>query len=525
MRIYLEIDGVLLNCDSDTRAAYSIELIDYITNEFDCYWLTTHCKGDVTPAIDYLAKYFPAETIEKLKTIKPTYWEDLKTEGIDFDENFLWLDDYPFQAELSVLEHFGVADSIYKVNLRNENELLTVLNHLKGIVEKKRQRRRKTMLTCLIIIAGIVLSKVIWMTIFNWNIKDFETEKNDILKRRNYLIEQVVVEPQDLLNKMPAAVGPQFQGEWALYSASMLSASLTNIAHIYPETRHESLQNIDRLIQIVMSPELRQYDTDRWGEDALETLEGDESHISYISHLAWMISGYKQLGGDNKYDRLYKQLCETMNRRILQSPNLNLQTYPGESIYVPDMLVAIVALSNYSKQNNGEYWTTVHSWLQLMQKDWIDEKSGQIASFIPDGYIWIGKLPAKGSYSALSCYYLTFVDEEFAKDQYEILKKNFYQKRLIAGFREYYDTKCLLGFDIDAGPILFNLSPTGTAFGIGPATYFEDWEARKGILKTAELAGFTVSKKKQRHYMLANVALVGEAITLAMRTACKWEVE
>ena len=89
-------------------------------------------------------------------------------------------------------------------------------------------------------------------------------------------------------------------------------------------------------------------------------------------------------------------------------------------------------------------------------------------------------------------------------------------------FREYYDKKCLMGFDIDAGPIIFNLSPTGTAFGIGPATYFEDWEARKGMLKTAELAGFTVSKKNQKHYLLANVALVGEAITLAMRTATEW---
>lgn len=522
MNLYLDIDGVLLNHDSDTKANYSIELIDYITNEFDCYWLTTHCKGDATPAIESLSDYFPAETIEKLKTIKPTYWEDLKTEGIDFDKNFIWLDDYPFQAELSVLEHFGASNSIYKVDLRNENELLTVLNHLKGIVEKKRQRRRNAIITCLILLAVLIVSKTLWMTISNWNLDNFETEKNDILKRRNYLIEKVVVEPQELLNKMPAAVGPQFQGEWALYSASMLSASLTNIAHIYPETKQESIQNIDKLIQIVMSPELRQYDTDRWGEDPLETLDGDESHISYISHLAWMISGYKQLGGDKKYDKLYKQLCKTMNRRILQSPNLNLQTYPGEFIYVPDMLVAIVALANYSKQNNGEYWPTVNSWLKLMQNDWIDEKSGQIASFIPDGEVWTGKLPAKGSYSSLSCYYLTFVDEEFAKEQYDILKKNFYQKRFITGFREYYDKKCLLGFDIDAGPILFNLSPTGTAFGIGPATYFKDWEARKGMLKTAELAGFTVSNKNQRHYLLANVALVGEAITLAMRTATEW---
>ena len=165
MHLYLDIDGVLLNHDSDTRANYSIELIDYITNEFDCYWLTTHCKGDITPAIDYLSDYFPAETVEKLKTIKPTYWEDLKTDGIDFDKNFIWLDDYPFQAELSVLEHFGASDSIYKVDLRNENELLAVLNHLKGIVEKKRKRRRNTIITCLILLAVIIVSKTLWMTI------------------------------------------------------------------------------------------------------------------------------------------------------------------------------------------------------------------------------------------------------------------------------------------------------------------------------------------------------------------------
>ena len=115
-----------------------------------------------------------------------------------------------------------------------------------------------------------------------------------------------------------------------------------------------------------------------------------------------------------------------------------------------------------------------------------------------------------------------WITKEEVLETYEILKKNFYQKRFITGFREYYDKKCLLGFDIDAGPILFNLSPTGTAFGIGPATYFEDWEARKGMLKTAELAGFTVGNKDQRHYLLANVALVGEAITLAMRTATEW---
>ena len=64
MHLYVDIDGVLLNYDSDTRADYSIEFIDYITFEFDRYWQSTHCKGDTTTAIEYLSDYFPAETIK-----------------------------------------------------------------------------------------------------------------------------------------------------------------------------------------------------------------------------------------------------------------------------------------------------------------------------------------------------------------------------------------------------------------------------------------------------------------------------
>ena len=523
MKLYIDIDGVLLNYETDTRADHSVELIDYITKEFDCYWLTTHCKGDAGPAVEYLSSYFSGETLRKLRKIKPTYWEDMKTEGIDFDSNFIWLDDYPFQAELSVLRNFCAEESLYRVNLSNKDELLNVMAFLKGIKEKKRKRRIMVLTIIISFLLALGIGKAIWSCIANRHLGNFETEKVDILERRNFLIDEVITRPSDLISKMPAAVGEQFQGEWALYSASMLTAALTNISMIYPETRREAAKSIDHLIKIVMAPEIRRYDYLRWGEDPLETLDGDESHISYLSHLAWMISAYNYTCSDGKYDWLFSKLCETMNRRILQSPNLNLQTYPGELIYVPDMLVAIVALANYSRQNDGKYSSTVHQWLEEMKTNWVDPNSGLIASFIPyEGAYYSSSLPVKGSYSALNCYYLTFVDEEFARKQYEILKTQFLNTSPITGFKEYFDRNCWLGMDIDAGPILFNLSPTGTAFGIGSMTYFEDFELRKKFLKTAELAGFTVTKGDKKHYLLADVALVGEAITLAMRTAVKW---
>jgi hypothetical protein len=73
--------------------------------------------------------------------------------------------------------------------------------------------------------------------------------------------------------------------------------------------------------------------------------------------------------------------------------------------------------------------------------------------------------------------------------------------------------------DIDAGPIIMNLSPSGTAFAIGCATSLNDMEFRNQLLKTAEIAGSTVTWFGKSHYLLANVALVGEAIALAMRTS------
>ncbi len=383
-----------------------------------------------------------------------------------------------------------------------------------------KKKSMKALLICLAIIIVIIVIKAIWVGVATRHNGDLDSEKTDIMARRNYLIGKVVTNPQQLIDEMPRLVGPQFQGEWALYSCSMLSAALVNTTLIYDEDREANIARIDSLIQMVLSPELRAYDRERWGEDPLETLDGKESHVSYLSHLAWMIGGYKRIGGGDKYDELYHRLCETMNRRILESPNMNLPTYPGECVYVPDMLVAIVALTIYSQQFEGKYYSTVCQWIDEAKHQWLDKDTGMLASFLPDEREGMyGEAPIKGSYSALSCYYLTFVDEEFAQDQYERLKANFLQKRPITGFKEYHDRRCWLGMDIDAGPIVCNLSPTGTAFAVGSVTYFEDWALRKKLLKTGEMAGTTWHRKGKNHYLLADVALVGEAIMLAMRTA------
>ncbi len=132
MKLYLDIDGVLLTNRNIQAADGVVDFVSYITAHYDCYWLTTHCKGDAGTAIDYLSEYLPQETIEKLKSVKPTVWDTLKTEGIDFDSDFVWLDDYVMNAEKSVLKEHGKTDSLIMVDLGKEDALLEIVSIIKA---------------------------------------------------------------------------------------------------------------------------------------------------------------------------------------------------------------------------------------------------------------------------------------------------------------------------------------------------------------------------------------------------------
>lgn len=364
-----------------------------------------------------------------------------------------------------------------------------------------------------------IIVKILWIICITYGNGNFTKEKKELIRRANYLISKVTTSPQQVLSSLPTFIGSQFQGEWAIYSCSMTCKALANLATLYPEFRETAIKHIPAIIDIALSDTIRAYDTKRWGEDALAGIEGNKSHLSYYSHVAWMIGEFKRIGGDWRYDKVYHKLCKAMNRRINNSPILNLPTYPHESIYIPDMLVAIVALSDYAKLNNGKYQETVNAWISRAKTEWIDHETGLLTSYLSKNGTCSSEI--RGSYSALNTYYLTLIDTSFANEQYQNLKTHFMQTFPFVGIAEYNNRKCMFGFDIDAGPILFNLSPSGTAFAIGCATRLNDMKFRNQLLRTAEIAGTTVTWDNKSHYMLTNLALVGEAITLALRTSRK----
>ena len=354
---------------------------------------------------------------------------------------------------------------------------------------------------------------------------EWEAERDDILERANWLCKKIITDPETLMNEAPSMIGREYQGEWAIYCCSMLTHALANIAYLYPDKKDKCPALIARMIDIVNTPTIREYDTMQWKEDAMETLDGPKHHMTYLSILAWMVTNYKMAGGDERYDVMLHKLCEALNRRMLESKyDLNLLSFPHKPIWLPDMLVTIVALRNYGRLFGGKYDDTINRWLANAKTMWIHKETGLLAGQLPGQSRRVRGMVMRGSHTALNCSYLSLVDEDFARDQYQKMCKHMrkddtFVGKKICGVKEYLrkspDFKMMPG---DAGLVVKGISAGGTAFAFGAATYFGDWEFRYRMLCTAEIAGGTKKKKGMRHYKIADMFLVGEATALAMRT-------
>ena len=133
MNIYLDIDGTLHHKRGGRSANYLKEFLEYILNKHQVYWLTTHCRGGFNRAVKQIIQQNnpSADIIKLLDKIIPTDWNLRKTEAIDFNQEFIWFDDYVFEDDKRVLKENNVLKSLVEIDL-NKNP-----NQLKDLIESK----------------------------------------------------------------------------------------------------------------------------------------------------------------------------------------------------------------------------------------------------------------------------------------------------------------------------------------------------------------------------------------------------
>ncbi|MDP2632653.1 MAG: hypothetical protein Q8P25_02935 [Candidatus Curtissbacteria bacterium] len=126
--IYLGIDGVILT-KGVMPALHLDQFLKYILANFSVTWLSTRCRGSREITIKYLSQFLLPSTVSLIEGIKPTNFTLDKTEGINFNKDFFWLDVQLFDSEKNTLKKHNQIDSWIELDLiKNPDQLLDLMN-------------------------------------------------------------------------------------------------------------------------------------------------------------------------------------------------------------------------------------------------------------------------------------------------------------------------------------------------------------------------------------------------------------
>ena len=342
-----------------------------------------------------------------------------------------------------------------------------------------------------------------------------EQSRGDLLTRRAYLLSRVLA-PSFGPHDFPAALGAQFQGEWALVSLSMTALAVAGLAQQFPDAAGTSRDDLERIIDRALSSELSQFDTQRWQEPALSTLGSARGHMGYLGHLALILAVRETSFPGGPHRALLAKLALALTRKMEHGPCGLAETYPGE-LYVPDNAVALAAVALAARA--GVTAQAAPALLQRLRGRYAEPTSGLLPFRVSPSCQALDHDRASGA--AWNLLYLGLVDEAYVQNSYRVLCERFLDRPLpgLWGVRGWPRGVSRAG-DVDSGPLPLGLSPAATGFAIASARRLSDTWTLQRLLDTAELAGFSLELGGRRRYLLA--PLVGDAILLAARAPLQW---
>lgn len=120
MNIYLDIDGTLIHENLPLpKAAAGLDDFIKTLRPYPTFWLTTHCRdGNPERAQEMLKRFVSPELYNDIDRIQPTVWDTLKTEGIDWSEDFIWFDNDVSEAEWKRFTGNNRNQQVIEVNLK-----------------------------------------------------------------------------------------------------------------------------------------------------------------------------------------------------------------------------------------------------------------------------------------------------------------------------------------------------------------------------------------------------------------------
>lgn len=306
-----------------------------------------------------------------------------------------------------------------------------------------------------------------------------------------------------------------FRGEWMFGTYQMAALGLLQTCREHPELREDLRPGIENAIAGLLSPAVRAFDAQSWSEDALDSLDGLHGHAAYLGYLNLVLALDRATFADSRHTALNDRLSAALARRFRAAPHQIIETYPNEA-YPVDNASGIASLLLHQRLTGTDHSAAIAGTLECFRDRWWDSRTGLLLQGI-DYRTGQPYDRGRASGTALAAYFLAMADLELARPYFQSLRTYLAGSILGFGYVDEYASGERGGGDIDSGPLIFGMSPSGTGFTIASARTYGDRALYVSLARTAYLMGAPVARGDDRYFVTGGP--LGNAIMLAMLTA------
>ncbi|TAG33158.1 MAG: hypothetical protein EAZ36_01125 [Verrucomicrobia bacterium] len=299
------------------------------------------------------------------------------------------------------------------------------------------------------------------------------------------------------------------------------AVALLQLCLAHPELRAQWLPAVEQAIELMCAEPLREFDTARWGEDALTTLEsGERGHAHFLGGLNLVLSLHRRVDPQSRFAPLNDRISFALARRLVTSRHGMIESSRGVA-YPVDNASVLVSLLLHQRVAGASHATAVGPLLARFRQAWRDSHSGLLHHALnPDDGQPIGV--ARASASARAAFLLSFAEREVARDLYQTTRDRCADAFIGFGYvKEYYVRAGGHRADMlptpDDQAVVLGLSPSALGFGLGAARRFNDSRHFFQLYRTAHLAGLPIRRADKRAFVAGGA--LANAVLLAALTA------
>jgi len=263
----------------------------------------------------------------------------------------------------------------------------------------------------------------------------------------------------------------QFDGEWLFGTYMMAGMGYGQLASTYPECREECLAAMRACIEHLLSDKVRAFDRESWNEDAIESLDGNNSHAAYLGYFNLVLSYHRLHAPNSEYADLNDRITDALVRRLGRSRTLLLETYPYEC-YPVDNCAVIASVALHAKATGTDRTELLEAWAATFRKRYMDPETGLMIQAVREYPAGIGGPDARG--------------------------------------------------DIDSGPLVFGYGLSATGFALAGSRIHRDREMFTRLYATAHAWGAPSMQDDKVSFVTGGP--LGNAILFAMLTAIPADV-